>query len=97
MVRLALRLTLPKLALIETTVVALTCDVPTVKRTVDCPAGTVTEAGTVAFDELHVKPIVIPPAGAGPRTETVPIVEDPPDTVLGLISTPPSAVASKVK
>jgi hypothetical protein len=50
---------------------------------VDAPAGTVTDAGTVAFVLLEPNVITAPPAGAGPVKLIVPVDEDPPINELG--------------
>jgi hypothetical protein len=47
------------------------------------PAETVTELGTVTFDQLEANPTTEPPAGAGELIVTVPCEEDPPATVDG--------------
>jgi hypothetical protein len=52
-------------------------------ETVD-PAGTITDAGTVACGSLLLKRIVTPPAGAGPLIRTtLAVVTAPPITVAG--------------
>jgi hypothetical protein len=49
------------------------------------PVGTVTEAGTVATLELLLtRVMVIPPDGAGPVSETVPVTGLPPVTEVAL-------------
>jgi len=60
------------------TAIVLTVNVP-----VDEPAATVTEAGTVTFDQLDDKLTVTPPVGAGPARVTVPVDEEPPRTAVG--------------
>jgi len=51
-----------------------------------CPAGTVTETGTVATLVLPLLSCTCkPPAGAGPLSVTVPMAVLPPTTLLGLI------------
>ena len=50
-----------------------------------CPAGIVTEVGTVAtFVLLLLSRTTAPPAGAGAFSDTVPVLLLPPTTVLGL-------------
>lgn len=60
------------------TAVVLTVNVADVE-----PAETVTELGTVTFDQLEANPTTEPPAGAGALIVTVPCEEDPPATVDG--------------
>ena len=48
------------------------------------PAGTVTEAGTVAAAALDVSVTTFPPVGAGPLSVTVAVEDVPPVTVVGL-------------
>jgi len=67
---------------------------PTVNTAVDLPAGTVTDAGTVAaavFELLNVT--TIPPVGAVPVSVIVPVtfVDADPFTEVGLRVTVPSA------
>ena len=47
------------------------------------PAGTVTDAGTVADGSLLDNEITAPPAGAGPFNVTVPVELAPPVAVVG--------------
>ena len=65
----------------------LTCAPVGLVRTVNvtelCPAGTVTDAGTVTEGSLDVSVITIPPAGAVPIRVTVPVTITPPITELG--------------
>lgn len=57
-----------------------------VKLALVCPAGTVTEEGTVAaLVSLLRSCTTAPPAGAGPVRVTVPVALLPPNTQLGLI------------
>ena len=51
------------------------------------PAGTVTDAGSVAFVLLEVRLTVMPPDGATPFKVTVPVDVSPPTTVLGFNDT----------
>lgn len=67
------------------------------KVAVVAPAGTVTEAGTVALDELDVKPTTIPLDPAGPDRVTVPVEDPPPITFNGETVTPMSATGLIVK
>ena len=68
-----------------TGVEAATGEVVTVKLALVDPAGTVTEAGTVAAAvSLLVRLTGIPPAGAGPVSVTVPVELVPPCTDAGL-------------
>ena len=48
------------------------------------PAATVTEAGTVALALLLERVTVKPPVGAVPLRVTVPVLEEPPITEVGL-------------
>jgi hypothetical protein len=47
------------------------------------PAGTVTEDGGTAEGSLELRATILPPAGALPLRNTVPVVLVPPITVLG--------------
>lgn|GEM_PF-2052949 len=81
--RVALTLT-PLLAEIVTDLVEVTAVVVIVKVAVVAPAGTVTEAGTGATAGLLLLSVTtVPPAGAGPFKETVPVEGLPPCTLLG--------------
>src|SRR5262245_12914485 len=60
-----------------------TARVLTVKVVLDAPAGTVTLAGTVT-GSADDSAIVAPPVGAGPVSDTVPVTEFPPMTVVSL-------------
>ena len=65
-------------------VVAVTFLVETVKVTVVAPAGTVTLAATVAAVVLlDFSVTTVPPAGAGPFSVIVPVLEAPPFTDVG--------------
>ena len=48
------------------------------------PAGTVTDAGTVTYDELSDSVTTAPPVGAAPVSVTVPCEGLPPVTLAGL-------------
>ena len=61
------------------------------KVPLDIPASTLTVAGTTAFVELEVRPIVSPAVGAIPSRVTVPIDVPPPATRLGETETEVSA------
>ena len=61
-------------------VLVVTGLVPTVKVTVEAPAGTVTELGTVATFALLVRVTLSPPLGARPVSDTVPMLVPPPPT-----------------
>ena len=68
----------------------LVARVVTKKVTLEAPAGTLTDARTVAnlaFEELSET--VCPPVGVGPVMVTVPVTtaEEPPTTVVGLTVT----------
>ena len=54
--------------------------VDTVKLAVTFPAGTVTEAGTVALAELLAKLMMVPDVPAGPVRVIVPVELAPPST-----------------
>lgn len=63
---------------------AETALVDTVKFTVVAPAGTVTDAATVAaVVRLDRNVTTVPPAGAGPFNVIVPVLEAPPFTDVG--------------
>jgi len=64
-------------------VTALTGVVLTVNVTEVEPAGTVTEAGTVALVELEDRLTTVPPVPAAPFRVTVPVELVPPVTVVG--------------
>jgi hypothetical protein len=67
-----------------TVVGAVTLFVWTVNRTEEVPAGTVTEAGTVATVGLAVCRLTThPPDGAGPTRVIVPVAGAPPTTLNG--------------
>jgi hypothetical protein len=71
---------------------AVSALVLTVNVALVAPAATVTLAGTVAAAVLPLeRETVAPPLGAGPLRVTVPVVGDPPFTLLGL-----SAIAESV-
>jgi hypothetical protein len=83
-VSVAVWVTPAQTAVIVTEVEEATPSVVTVKVFVEAPAGTVTEAGTVAapvFEEDSVT--TTPPAGAGPVSVTVPVELLPPTTLAG--------------
>jgi hypothetical protein len=74
----------PRVPVTFTVVVELTPPVVTVKLAEVCPAGIVTEAGTVASDVSELLRLtVMPPAGAGPLIVAVPVELLPPSTELG--------------
>jgi hypothetical protein len=83
-------------AVIFAEVVALTLAVFTVNVAEVFPAGILTDAGTVASDESLDSEIVIPPAGAGPLSVTVPVELFPPVTLVGLRESEISTVGSMV-
>jgi hypothetical protein len=58
-----------------------TADVVTVKFVLDCPAGTVTLAGTCAAALLLERLTTAPFAGATPFRFTVPVEDEPPTAV----------------
>lgn len=82
-VRTAIVLAPPPDAVIVELVFAVTAAVDTVKVAVIAPEATVTDAGTVVFVPLHDNTTTMPPAGAGPLSETVPLDAPPPVTVEG--------------
>jgi hypothetical protein len=86
MVRIAVLLTEPVVAVIVELVLVATAVVVTVKVAVVAPAGTVTELGTVA-GLVAESPTEVPPVGAAPVKVTVPVDEFPPVTVAGLTAT----------
>jgi len=71
MLRGALRFEPAKLALIVALASEETAEVETVKLALCAPAGTLTEAGTVAAEELLLSAIATPPAGAAAARVTV--------------------------
>ena len=81
-------LTPPAVTVIVDDVVADTALVETVKFTVVAPAGTVTLAATVAAVVLLEDSVTtVPPAGAGPFSVIVPVLEVPPLTDVGFSTT----------
>jgi hypothetical protein len=83
-VRVAVRLTLLKEAVIVTGVLAATGSVVAVKAAVVAPAATVTDAGTwAAAVLLELRETAKPPAGAGLSSVTVPVEGLPPWTEVG--------------
>ena len=82
--KLAVLLTPPAVTVIVDDVEADTALVDTVKFTVVAPAGTVTLAATVAAVVLlDFSVTTVPPAGAGPFSVIVPVLEAPPFTDVG--------------
>jgi hypothetical protein len=80
----AVLLTPPAVTVMVEDVVAVTFLVETVKVTVVAPAGTVTDAATVAAVVLlDFSVTTVPPAGAGPFKVIVPVLEAPPFTDVG--------------
>jgi hypothetical protein len=73
--------------------VAVCVAVETVNVALALPAGTVTDAGTVAADVLLFRLTTAPPMSAGPARVTVPVEEVPPTTLAGARLTPVSAGA----
>jgi hypothetical protein len=63
----------------------------------DAPAGTITDAGTVALGSLLASVTVTPPAGAVPFRLTVPDEETPPSTTFGVTATDETATGISVK
>ena len=82
-VSVALRLTLPKLAVIVTGVELVTLVVVMAKVAVVALAATVTVPGTPAALALLDNATTAPPAGAGPLRVTVPCDDAPPVTLDG--------------
>ena len=69
-----------------TEAVAATGAVVALNVALAAPAGTVTEDGTAAIEELLVdREMAIPPLGAGPLRRRVPVEELPPVRLAGLI------------
>jgi hypothetical protein len=54
-----------------------------VNNAFDCPAGTLTDAGTCATGEVLVRVTTTPPALAGPFRATVPRAALPPARIVG--------------
>jgi hypothetical protein len=74
----------PRVAEMTGDAVVPTAEVESVKVAVVAPAGTVTDAGTVAaLGMLLLRATAIPPVGAGPLSVTVPVEPVPPITVVG--------------
>jgi hypothetical protein len=82
-VKVAVGLLPPSVAVIVAAVLVATAVVFTVNSVVLAPAGTVTLAGTVAEPLLELKLTLIPPVGALPLKVTVPAEAVPPVTVVG--------------
>ena len=61
-----------------------TLDVLMLKEALVAPPATVTLDGSEALFELSDNVMTVPPTGAGPTKVTVPVVEFPPFTELGL-------------
>ena len=82
--KLAVLLTPPAVTVIVDDVDAFTVLLVTVKVTLVAPAGTVTDAATVAaVVRLDRNVTTVPPAGAGPFNVIVPVLEAPPFTDVG--------------
>jgi len=79
-------------ALIVAPVCVATAVVDTVKFAIVCPAGTVTDAGTLAAELLLVSATFAPPDGATPFKVTVPVDIPPFQTVDGLRTSDPMIV-----
>jgi len=62
----------------------VTAEVVMVNFAVFCPAGTRTEAGTLAAVPLDERAMLIPPTGAAVPSVTVPVEGFPPTTETGL-------------
>jgi hypothetical protein len=83
-------------ALMLALILLLTVVVATLKVAELAPAGTVTVAGTTAFDGLLLASVTTkPPAGAALVIVTVPVEFDPPTTVVGLKVTVESAAGTE--
>lgn len=83
----------PKVAVTVTEWPVVTETVGTENVMEDNPAGTLTQAGTLAYVELLIERLTrIPPDGAGPFRVTVPVAVVPPATELGEKLMPISAV-----
>jgi hypothetical protein len=93
----AVRVTLPRTAVIVTAVSTLTPVVVAVKVAVSAPANTVTDAGTRAAGSLELKVTTTPPVAAGPLSVTVPVEELPPTTEAGARPTATSTGAVTVR
>jgi hypothetical protein len=83
-VSVAVRVTLPALAVIVAGVDAATWLVVIVKAALVAPCATVTLAGTAAAEALLESATANPPAGAAAVNETVPCADVPPLTLEGL-------------
>jgi hypothetical protein len=67
----------------------VTAAVDAVNVPVLAPAAMVIEAGTVTATALLLNVTRAPPAGAGRLKVTVPVLDDPPGTVAGLMASDP--------
>ena len=74
----------PSVAVSVALVAAETAVVVTVKVAVVAPAATVTDAGTVALVLLELRLTTEPPVGAAADSVTVPVLDAPPATDVGL-------------
>jgi len=96
-VSVVVRVTAPLVAEMVTGVVADTTLVDAVKAAEVAPAGTVTDAGTVAAVVLELVSVTTkPPAGAAPVSVTVPVDAAPPVSEAGFIETADNAAAAAV-
>lgn len=74
----------PSVAVIVAEVVAETAVVVTENVAVVAPDATVTDAGTFALELLEASDTTVPPVGAAAERVTVPVLEAPPATEVGL-------------
>src|SRR6185369_17503905 len=87
-IKVVVRLTPPKVAVIVTLVFAVTADVVTAKVAFKAPAVTVTLAGTETTDAFALLSVTTaPPLGAPPVNVIVPCAAFPPTTEVGLTLT----------
>ena len=75
----------------------LTAVVDTVNVAVELPAGTVTDAGTVALELVDDSVTTDPPVPAFPLRVTVPVEDVPPVTLAGLSESPVNVAGVMVK
>jgi hypothetical protein len=98
--KVAEQLVASSVAVTVTVVDAETLKCFTENLAVDCPAGIVTEAGTVASAGVELVNVTFnPPVGAGPERETVPVtaVFELPLTVEGETDSEASVTGTTVK
>lgn len=86
-----------KVPVIVETTVSRTGLVEIEKLATDDPAGIVTFVGRMVLELLAFNETMVPPTGAGPSSDTVPVAETPPRTELGSIFRPAKDAGITVK